>query len=113
MEKTRSIQAFFLGIALWLVSLAIFTIPKENDEENSKKNSLLKKFNCLTKLVTLAFILPFGVVAPFLGSIISVDGIWLCAPSFNYITYSLIFAAVFVIAYIVLQIYKNNKKRNL
>lgn len=68
-EKERSLQAFFLGIALWLVSISIFTIAKTYNEENSKRCSLQKKCTFLINLVSLALILPFGVVLPFLGNI--------------------------------------------
>ena len=76
-EKERSLQAFFLGIAIWLVSISIFTIAKTYNEENSKRCSLQKKCTFLINLVSLALILPFGVVLPFLGNIRCVDGIWL------------------------------------
>lgn len=109
-EKERSLQAFFLGIALWLVSTAIFTITKIYNEENSKKCSLQKKCTFLINLVSLALILPFGVVLPFLGNIRCVDGIWLNRIDIqSWIIYSSIFAVLLIISYLVLDIYKKRK----
>lgn len=109
-EKNRSIQAFFLGIALWLISLSILELSKTYKEEDSKRNLLLKKCTCLTNLFTLAFILPFGVVLPFMGKIICVNGIWLNSIDIqSWIIYSLSFATIFIITYFVLLICK---KRN-
>lgn len=111
-EKNRSIQAFLLGIALWLISLSIFTLSKTYDKENSKRDLLLKKCTCLTNLVSLAFILPFGVVLPFMGSIRCVNGIWLNSIAIqSWIIYSLIFAGIFIVAYIVSLIYKNRNAK--
>ncbi|MBO5065983.1 MAG: hypothetical protein J6J11_09815 [Treponema sp.] len=109
-EKERSLQAFFLGIALWLVSISIFTIAKTYNEENSKRCSLQKKCTFLINLVSLALILPFGVVLPFLGNIRCVDGIWLNRIDIqSWIIYSSIFAALLIITYLLSDIYKKRK----
>lgn len=109
-EKERSLQAFFLGIALWLVSTSIFTIAKTCIEENSKRCSLQQKCTFLINLVSLAFILPFGIVLPFLGNIRCVDGIWLNRIDIqSWIIYSSIFAALLIITYLISDIYKKRK----
>lgn len=109
-EKERSLQAFFLGIALWLVSTSIFTISKIYNEDNSKRCSLQMKCTFLINLISLALILPFGVVLPFLGNIRCVDGIWLNRIDIqSWIIYSSIFAALLIIAYLVLDIYRKRK----
>lgn len=109
-EKERSLQAFFLGIALWLVSTSIFSIAKTYNEENSKKCSLQKGCTFLINLVSLALILPFGVVLPFLGNIRCVNGIWLNSIDIqSWIIYSSIFAALLIITYLVSAIYKKGK----
>ena len=109
-EKERSLQAFFLGIALWLVSTSIFTISKIYNEENSKICSLQMKCTFLINLIFLALILPFGVVLPFLGNIRCVDGIWLNRIDIqSWIIYSSIFATLLIITYLVLDIYRKRK----
>lgn len=109
-EKERSLQAFFLGIALWLVSTSILTISKTYNEENSKRCSLQMKCTFLINLVSLALILPFGVVLPFLGNIRCVDGIWLNRIDIqSWIIYSSIFATLLIITYLVSDIYKKKK----
>lgn len=110
MEKERSLQAFFIGIALWLVSTSIFTISKTYNEENSKRCSLQEKCTFSIKLVSLALILPFGVVLPFLGNIRCVDGIWLSRIDIQtWLIYSPIFAAFLIISYLLSDIYKKRK----
>ncbi len=109
-EKERSLQAFFLGIALWLVSTSIFTIAKTYNEEKSKRCSLQMKCTFLINLVSLALILPFGVVLPFLGNIRCVDGIWLNRIDIqSWIIYSSIFATLLIITYLLSDIYKKIK----
>ncbi len=108
-ELWRSWQACLLGIALWLVSLSIFSLLKMYDEEITKRDILTKNITFVIILVSLACILPFGVLLPVFGDFKWVGDIRVNRMTASWEAYSLIFSAVFIVAYIISLIYKKRK----
>ncbi|MGN0528777.1 MAG: hypothetical protein ACI4IE_06550 [Eubacterium sp.] len=113
-EKSRSVQGFLIGMALWLISLSL-SIPLELTNRNfSKKESLKQQCLYLGNIIALSWIMPFGVLLPFFGTFNLEKGVLINSIGIYYwINYSLIFTGVFVVAFIIYQIFKAMKNRNI
>ena len=117
-EKSRSIQGFLLGIALWIISLLLTSISRElNNSHNSKDSAIKLKFVYLINCISLAWILPHVVLLPFLGTCM-----WNVGDPTNFIGvytwlyYSLIFTCLVIVVfilYLLIDLLNHRKKNNL
>ena len=103
-----------LGVAAWLISIAVFTFftPKKTADTLSKKEQFAKTGVWFCHSIALAWILPLGVIYPFLGDFYYYKEFF---PLFNldipnWSCYSCIFSGVVTVGFIIYSIVKAVKK---
>lgn len=73
-EKWRSLQGFFLWLALWLVALALMVGARVLERTTDGGRAVHIRLTYFLNSVALAFILPLGALLPFMGEFCWKDG---------------------------------------
>ncbi|MCD7723770.1 MAG: hypothetical protein LUH82_07520 [Clostridiales bacterium] len=110
-EQERGWQAFVLGVALWLVGLSVLSLLKINCQ-STKKDLLLKNAASFFNFVSLASMIPFVIVIPFMGNFRTIGSVWLNGIWIDtWAFYSSIFAIVLAVIYIIVMLCKKRKAK--
>lgn len=110
-EKWRSLQGFFLGLALWLVALAPMVGARVLERTTDGGRAVHIRLTYFLNSVALAFILPLGALLPFMGEFRWKDDVPLYAIDlYTWRNYGLIFAGVAVVIFAVWWLVQRRKK---